>query len=120
MTPDTLRAMAQSFDAAMRLMRSHDPQRQEDGFARLRAHAADHIPALIEQFENEQQDQGLRSWLLELIAEAESPAALPVLAAQLDSADESLRRSAATGLTRLNSPEARTALWHARANGTIN
>jgi hypothetical protein len=111
--------MAQGFDAAMRLMRSRDPQRKEDGFARLRAHAAAHIAALIEQFENEQQDQGLRRWLLELIAEAESPAALPVLAAQLDSADESLRGWAAAGLTRLNTPEARSTLWRARANGTI-
>lgn len=111
--------MVQGFDAAMRLMRSRDPQRQEDGFAQLRVHAADYIAALIEQFENEQQDQGLRRWLLGLIAEAESPAALPVLAAQLDSADESLRESAITGLTRLTTPEARSTLWRARANGTI-
>ncbi|GLY35213.1 hypothetical protein Amsp01_012370 [Amycolatopsis sp. NBRC 101858] len=111
--------MVQGFDAAMRLMRNRDPQCQEDGFAQLRAHAADYIAALIEQFENEQQDQGLRRWLLQLIAEAESPAALSVLAAQLDSADESLRGWAITGLTQLTTPEARSTLWHARANGTI-
>ncbi|MFJ9778740.1 hypothetical protein ACIRSS_04100 [Amycolatopsis sp. NPDC101161] len=111
--------MTRGFDAAMRSMRSRDRQRQEEGFAQLRAHAAEHIAGLIEQFENEGQDHGLRRWLLELIAGAESPAALPVLTAQLDSADESLRRSATAGLTRLTTPEARSTLWRARANGTI-
>jgi hypothetical protein len=118
--PASLDAMAQGFDTAMRMMRSHDPQRQEDGFHRLRARAGDHIDALIEQFEREQQDQGLRRWLLELIAAAASPAALQVLAAQLDSPDESLRGWATDGLTRLDTPEARTALCRARANGTIS
>jgi hypothetical protein len=112
--------MARGFEAAMRLMRSHDPQRQEDGFRRLQAHAGDHVDALIEQFEHEQQDQGLRRWLLELIAEAASPAALSVLTTQLDSQDESLRGWATAGLTRLGTPEARSALWRARANGTIS
>lgn len=111
--------MAQGFDAAMRLMRSHDPQRQEDGFQNLCAHAADHVEELIEHFEHERHDQGLRRWLLELIAAAESPTALPTLAAELDSSDESLRGWATAGLTRLNTPEARSALWRARANGTI-
>ncbi|MEQ0559159.1 HEAT repeat domain-containing protein [Amycolatopsis sp. NEAU-NG30] len=111
--------MARGFDAAMRLMRSRDPQQQEDGFAQLRLHAAEHVAELIEQFERERQDQGLRRWLLELIAESGSPAALPVLVAQLDSADESLRGSATAGLTRLGTPEARSSIWRARANGTI-
>lgn len=119
MTPDTLSTMAHSFDAAMRMMRSHDPQRQEDGFQHLRARAADHLEELIEQFEHEHHDQGLRRWLLELIAEAESVTALPILAAQLDNPDESMRDWATAGLTRLNTPEARSALWRARANGTI-
>lgn len=119
MTPDSLSTMAKGFEAAMRLMRSHDPQRQEDGFQHLRAHAAEHVEELIEHFEHEHHDQGLRHWLLELIAAAESPTAVSLLTAQLDSPDESLRGWANTGLTRLNTPEARSALWRARANSTI-
>jgi HEAT repeat protein len=111
--------MTRNFDTAMRMMRSHDPQQREDGFGQLRAQAAEHVGALIEQFEAEQQDPGLRRWLLELIAAAGSPAALPILTAQLDSPDDSLRRWATDGLTRLNTPEARYALWRARASGTI-
>ncbi|HEY2062998.1 MAG TPA: HEAT repeat domain-containing protein [Amycolatopsis sp.] len=111
--------MARSFDTAMRMLRKHDPQQQEDGFRQLHAQAAEHVGALIEQFEAEQQDPGLRRWLLELIAAAESPLALPIFVAQLESPDKSLRGWAATGLTRLNTLEARQALWRARANGTI-
>jgi hypothetical protein len=108
-----------AFGDAMRLMRSHDPQRQEDGFHQFLPHAADHLHELIAQFEQEQDDHGLRCWLLELIGAARSPEALPVLAAQLSSEDESLRGWAAAGLNKLDTPEARTLLWRARANGTI-
>ncbi|MET9263325.1 hypothetical protein [Amycolatopsis sp. NPDC004079] len=111
--------MANGFEAAMRMMRSRDPQRAEDGFGLLRDRAAEYLSALIEEFENEQADRGLRSWLLELIGLAESSEALPVLAAQLNSQDEMLRDWAVAGLTRLDTREARTALWRARANGTI-
>ena len=71
------------------------------------------------EFEQEQDDHGLRCWLLELIGAARSPDALPVLGAQLNSDDEALRDWAVTGLEKLDTPEARTLLWHARANGTI-
>ena len=113
-------AMVQGFRQAMRLMRSHDPQRQEDGFHQLLPHAADHLDELIAQFEQEQDDHGLRCSLLELIGTARSPTALPLLRTQLDSDDEALRSWAAAGLAKLNTPEARTLLWRARANGTIN
>jgi hypothetical protein len=111
--------MTPGFREAMRLMRSCDPQRREDGFRQVLPHAADHLGELIAQFEQEHDDHGLRCWLLELIGAARSPDALPVLAAQLDSDDESLRSWAAAGLKKLNTPEARTLLWRARANGTI-
>ena len=100
-------------------MRSRDPQCREDGFHQLLPHAADHLDELIAQFEQEQDDHGLRCWLLELIGAARSPDALPVLRAQLDSDDESLRDWAAAGLKKLDTPEARTLLRRARANGTI-
>jgi hypothetical protein len=112
--------MARGFREAMRLMRSHDPQRKEDGFHRLLPHAADHLDELIAEFELEQDDHGLRCWLLELIGEASSPAALPVLRAQLNGEDKSLRYWAVCGLTKLNTAEARALLWRARANGAIS
>jgi hypothetical protein len=76
--------MDPSFREAMRLMRSRDPQRREDGFYQLLPYAADHIDELVMLFEQET-DHGLRCWLLELIGAARSPAALPVLSAQLAS-----------------------------------
>ncbi len=110
--------MTPSFREAMRLMRSRDPQRREDGFHQLLPHAAHHLDELVTQFEQES-DHGLRCWLLELIGAARSPAALPVLSAQLAGNDESLRDWAVAGLEKLDTPEARTLLWRARANGTI-
>lgn len=111
--------MALSFREAMQLMRRGDPQRREDGFHQLLPHAADYLDELLAQFEQESDDHGLRCWLLELIGAARSPAALPVLSAQLASNDEALRDWAVTGLEKLNTPEARTLLWRARANGTV-
>jgi HEAT repeat protein len=102
----------------MRLMRSGEPQRREDGYHALLPHAAEHLGELISEFELERDDHGLRCWLLELIGAARSPAALPVLAAQLGSGDEALRVRAAAALERLDTREARTLLWRARANGT--
>jgi hypothetical protein len=100
-------------------MRSHDPQRREDGFHHLAPHAADHLNELITEFQQEHEDHGLRCWLLELIGEARSPDALPVLGEQLTSDDELLRHWAVAGLELLDTREARTLLWRARANGTV-
>jgi hypothetical protein len=102
----------------MQLMRRHDPQRQEDGFALLRAHAAEHLDDLITEFHRES-DHGLRCWLLELIGHARSPRALPLLAEQLGSSDDALRGWAVAGLQLLDSREARQALYRARTNGQI-
>ncbi|MET7999110.1 HEAT repeat domain-containing protein [Amycolatopsis sp. NPDC005232] len=111
--------MPDTFETALWMMRRHNPQTREGGFQLLLAEVTEHVEALIAEFERETEDLGLRCWLLELIGEAEAPEALPVLAAQLDSPDESLRSWAIRGLERLNNPEARTVLWRARANGTI-
>lgn len=56
---------AKRFERAMRLMRRHDPQSQEDGFRLLLPHAADHVGELIQAFGQERDDHGLRCWLLE-------------------------------------------------------
>jgi hypothetical protein len=101
------------FDEAMWKMRRHNPQTREDGFHELLPHAADHVDELIHEFRAEQDDHGLRCWLLELIGHARSPRALPLLIEQLASPDESLRSWAARGLEQLDAKEARRALWQA-------
>jgi hypothetical protein len=107
------------FEDAMRLMRRHDPQKQEDGFGWLRANADGHLDELIGEFHRET-DHGLRCWLLELIGHARSPRALPVLTEQLASSDEALRDWAAAGLRLLDSREARRTLYQARLNGQLD
>jgi HEAT repeat protein len=97
----------------MRLMRRHDPQAREDGFHLLLPYAAEHIDELIAAFAREQNNPGLRCWLLELIGYARSPKALPVLAEHLHGDDESLRYWAAVGLEHLGSKLARRELWKA-------
>jgi len=96
---------------AMRLMRKHNPQLQEDGFALLRPYAAEHVDALIAEFWADRDDHGLRCWLLELIGEARSVAALPLLAELLTNADESFRTGARRGLELLDTKESRRLLW---------
>lgn len=101
-------------------MRRHNPQEQEDGFHNLLPHVADHVDELMAEFRQEQEDHGLRCWLLQLIGEARSPAALPLLTEQLHNTDESLRDWAVRGLRLLDTKPAREQLWRARANGLIS
>jgi hypothetical protein len=103
------------FEQAMWKMRRHNPQTGEDGYHELLPHAATHLDELIREFRAEQDDHGLRCWLLELIAEARSPRALAVLVDQLDNPDEALRSRAVRGLELLDTTEARRALRHARS-----
>jgi hypothetical protein len=102
----------------MYLMRRHDRQKQEDGFALLRAHAAEHLDDLIAEFRRES-DHGLSCWLLEFIGYARSPQAVPLLTEQLHSSDETLRGWVVTGLQLLDSHAARQALCRTRANDRI-
>jgi len=111
--------MTTRFERNMRLMRSKDPQEREDGFHFLLPHAADHIDELIAAFRQEQ-DGGLRCWLLELIGDARSPTALDVLAEQLYGDDDSLRAWAVRGWRKLDTKPAGYELWKARANGLID
>ena len=111
--------MTRRFDEAMRLMRRNDPQLMEDGFRLLRGHAAEHIGELIAEFGREENGHGLRCWLLELIGEARSERAFPLLAEQLHSRDEAFRGWAVRGLEDLGTKAARQALYQARSNGEI-
>jgi hypothetical protein len=103
----------------MELMRRRDPRQQEDGFALLRDHAAEHVDELMAEFAREG-DHGLHCWLLELIGEARSPRAVPLLAAQLHGSDEALRSWATAGLRLAGTRESRKVLYEARANGLIS
>jgi hypothetical protein len=109
----------QRFARAMREMRSRDPQHREDGFDFLREHADSFVDELIAEFAAERDDHGLRCWLLELVAEARSPRALPLLAGLLQDEDESLRFWAGRGLEMLDTREARAELHRAKANGWL-
>lgn len=95
------------FRDAMRLMRKHDPQLQEDGFHMLRPHAAEHVEELIAEFRAEKKDHGLRCWLVELIGDARSEAARPLLTELRDDEDESIRDWAKRGLEMLGGKESR-------------
>ncbi|MDP9381573.1 MAG: HEAT repeat domain-containing protein [Chloroflexota bacterium] len=103
-----------SFQQCLRMMRKHDPQVQEDGYHYLLAQAPVYLDQLIAQFEVEE-DIGVRRWLLELIGETRSLAALPLLTECLRSDDEYLRRWAMWGLKTINTKEARRTLWEARS-----
>ncbi|GLY52598.1 HEAT repeat domain-containing protein [Lentzea sp. NBRC 102530] len=111
--------MTNHFERAMWLMRRRDPQAREDGFGLLQPHAAEHLGELIAAFRAEE-DHGLRCWLLELVGDARSPEALPILVEHLGHEDESFASWAVTGLRKLDTKEARTALYRHRANNAHN
>ena len=94
-------------------MRKHDPETQEGGFHLLQPHAGKYIEELITEFKSEN-DLGLRCWLLELIGDAKSPKALPLLVECLRGDEEHLWSWAMRGLKDLNTKEARQVLWEAR------
>jgi hypothetical protein len=99
-----------SFEACMALMRQRDALAREDGFHFLRPRAAEHVDALIAEFEREP-DHGLRCWLLELIGEARCERALDLLRVWAMSSDESLKSWAVRGLQLLDSKSARAFLF---------
>jgi hypothetical protein len=94
----------------MRLMRKRDPQSQEDGFHLLLFRAHEYSQQLMVEFAQET-DPGLRCWLLELLAEARDPDALPLFLEYLHSDETSLKMMAIHGLNQLNTKDARRALW---------
>jgi hypothetical protein len=110
---------SQHFSRALQSMRSQDPRLRETGFDFLREHADSYVAELIAAFDGERQDRELRCRLLELVAEARSPDALPVLAGQLKSDDDELRFWAIRGLEMLDTRQAQRELDRARADGWI-
>lgn len=108
-----------SFKYFMRMMRGKVGKvtignTPEDGFFALQPQAARYIDELLAEFQAER-DPGIRFWLLELIAEARSPKALPTLVECLRGEEADLWVWAIEGLQKLNTREARKALWEARS-----
>lgn len=108
----------QRFTRAVEWMRSKDFGEREKGFDFLREHADSYVEELIDALARED-DPGFRCLLLELIAEARAPQALPTLTRHLGTMDESLRFWAVRGLEMLGTREADQALAQARAEGRI-
>jgi len=102
----------------MQGLRERDTQGRERAFDFLREHADAYVDDLVAEFAAEE-DQGLRCWLLELLAEARSAKALDVFRRELESPDESLQFWAVRGLEMLDSREAEQVLEQARADGWI-
>ena len=102
----------------MRMMRSRNPQTQDDGFHLLRPRTAEFVEELIAEFRSETKDHGLGSWLLELIGEARDPRALPLFQELITSPDESFRHWALDGLRLLDTPESRRILFEAAARNS--
>ncbi len=109
-----MKAKFPGFKKCMAMMRKRDPLTKEDGFHWLLPHAGEYVHELIEEFGKEK-DHGLRCWLLELLASAKSSEAFDFLAEQLRSEDWRFRIRAIQGLNDLDTNEARTLLWQARA-----
>lgn len=109
-----MKAKFPGFMKCMEMMRSRDPQTQEDGFHRLLPHASEHVGELIAAFHSET-DFGLRCWLLELVDEAKSEEAYEFLAQHLRSEVEGFRYRAMMGLKDLDTKQSRTLLWEARS-----
>ncbi|WP_286991016.1 HEAT repeat domain-containing protein [Thermomonospora sp. CIF 1] len=118
MSKDEQRPAARPFLRALEQLHSDDPRARERGFDFLREHADSYVAELIEAFGRED-DAEMRCLLLELLAEARDPTALPVLAEQLACPDESVQFWAVRGLEMLGTREAGQALDRARAEGWI-
>lgn len=108
------------FVHALELMYSDDLDAREKGWEFIREHADSFVPDLVAEFEARADDAVFAPLLLELISEARSPQALPVLVAQLENDDESLRFWAVRGLEMLETREAEEELRRARWAGLIS
>jgi hypothetical protein len=100
------------FAGCMKLMRKRSPATQEEGFHALLPHTSRFVEELMREFHDEKK-HGLRCWLLELIGEARDQRTLSLLVEQLHSDDEALRYWAISGLRKLDTHEARKALFEA-------
>lgn len=101
------------FERCLKMMRSSHGRMREEGFGWLADRAGTYLPQLIAAFWDDE-NAAIRGWLMELIGEAKSTAAMPFLIERLRDEDESIRSWAIWALKRLDTKDARTALWQAR------
>jgi HEAT repeat protein len=100
------------FERCLKMMRHSNPAINEEGYGLLAPRATKFLSQLIASFWDED-NAAIRGWLVELVAAAQSPAALPFLVERLGDPNECVRDFAIYGLRQLNTKEARTALWQA-------
>jgi hypothetical protein len=110
---------SRDFKQAMRMMRGQAGRvgignTAEDGFFSLQLRAGEYVRELVSEFLTEK-NHGVRLYLIELISEARSPMALPVLVECLCGEEPDFWTWAMEGLRKLNTREARKALWEARS-----
>ncbi|AGZ43525.1 hypothetical protein [Actinoplanes friuliensis] len=106
--------MAREFERWLRLLHSRDPGTSDDGYFAISRHARELVDDLLAEYDRERGPARLS--LLMLLGDARSPKAFDVLAAELTSEDETMRRWARHGLEALDTKEARTLLWRDRQN----
>src|SRR6185312_2694678 len=100
------------FEACLTMIKSRDGALAEAGFQLMRPHASEYVDQLITAFW-EAESPGLQYWLLELIGESSSQTAISFLVGRLHGERDDLRRGATFALQKLNTKDARRALWEA-------
>src|SRR5262249_38516543 len=89
-TAMTKRRRFPGFERCLKMMRSSNGSVSEEGFGWLAERATDYLPQFIAAFWDDD-NAAIRPWLMELIGDATSPAALPFLLERLGDEDESIR-----------------------------
>ncbi|GAB3652119.1 hypothetical protein GCM10027589_09320 [Actinocorallia lasiicapitis] len=97
------------FERALARLRSGDVQDRQSAFDFLREHADSYAEPLLAEFAAEA-DPELRQWLLELVVESHSPAAIPTLIAHLTDPDPRIRLWSTRALETFDTPVTRQAL----------
>lgn len=106
------------FDKCMAMLRNRkEAMTQEEGYYWLQPRAAEYVEPLITELAGEQ-DPYILGWILELLGEARSTTAFPVLVTHVLHPDASLREWALSGLKKLHQTRAgRQVLWGAYLHG---
>ena len=101
------------FEKCMAMMRRRNAAIQEDGYHWLLPRSREFVPELVREYSAEQ-DQGLRCWLLELLAEARAPELLDLFRGALHDGHEGVQDRGVMGRRKLDTAEARSVLWDER------
>jgi HEAT repeat protein len=94
-----------NFTDCLRRIRSRDPLTYEAAYHELLPYVGNYVPELLAALDDAS-DAYTRGKLIELLGRAEDPAAIPVLARELEHSDQAVRQWAVTSLVALCRPEA--------------